>query len=50
MPKIGEGQFFIREGISTPFSMALSLYNGIDLDNRMMLHAACGGSTKVKLD
>lgn len=49
-PKLGEGQFFINEGITTPFYMSLKLYSGNDLDNRMRLHPACGGSAKVKLD
>ena len=46
--KPGEGRFFPNYGSS--FGFHLSLFRGIDEVNRMKLHPACGGTTKVKID
>lgn len=47
-PKQGEGRFSFNRGSSFGFTM--TLFGGIEEMNRMKLHPACGGTTKVKID
>lgn len=46
--KPGEGRYFANYG--TPFGFHLSLFRGLEEANRMKLHAACGGTEKLKID
>ncbi len=46
--KPGEGRFSPNFGSS--FGFHLLLFRGIEEGNRMKLHPACGGTTKVKID
>lgn len=46
--KLGEGRFFFNYGAG--FGFHLSLFRGIEEENRMKLHPTCGGTAKIKID
>lgn len=46
-PKPGEGRFSLN---FISFGFNLFLFRGMDEENRMKLHPACGGSAKVRID